>query len=121
MSPAYVLVQVTQYVRYLEGVSANHGVQDTEKAITCTFYGDPLGATVWSFSGNNLADGAEYGVSTSSPTTSKRVDVLTVKTLAADNDGTYTCTAVYTADSSSKNKELKLDVYSKLENMQGCY
>ena len=72
------------------------GVLGLNIDVTCTFYGDALGATTWSADSGAVVTGGQYTVTPGTYQSQMRTDTLTITTLTADNAGAFTCTASYT-------------------------
>ena len=91
--------KVTQYVRYLAPSTNIFGVLNENLDITCTFYGDALGATTWLKGSTPIATGGQYTITAGNYKSQKRMDTLRISTLTAQNAGDFICKASYTADS----------------------
>ena len=105
--------EITQYVRFAEAVATSTAISgDATHDIMCMFYGDAHSTTLWKFGDKTLADDADYDIASTKSDFSTK-DVLTINTIEASNEGTYKCSAKYTADSKDTAKEIRLDVYGK--------
>ncbi|XP_063679986.1 hemicentin-2-like [Bolinopsis microptera] len=88
--------QVTRYVRHVTPSASIFGVLELNIDISCTFYGDALGATTWLKDSGAVVTGGQYTVTPGTYQLQMRTDTLTIATLTADNAGAFTCKAAYT-------------------------
>ena len=107
--------KVTQYVRYVTPAKTVYGVQTKDIDITCTFYGDALGATSWfkDASTTALKTEGQYTLTAGTYKSQMRTDTLKIKTLTSTNDGVYTCKATYTAGSKETSSKQTLSVIAE--------
>lgn len=109
---------VTINVRAVKAaVSATYKLEGTATAtLTCTFYGDALGATVWTKGdvATSLATITDdYTVTAGTYANQMREDKLIIKVVAFADAGTYKCEASYTSDSAKKSATQTLTTLGK--------
>ncbi|KAL5259162.1 hypothetical protein ACHWQZ_G009575 [Mnemiopsis leidyi] len=104
--------KMTQYVRYVTPAQTVYGVKDRAIDISCTFYGDALGATAWhkDSSDTAISTGGQFTVTPGTYANQMRTDKLTISTLTTGNNGVYTCKASYTAGSKETSSAQTLSV-----------
>ena len=107
--------QVTQYVRYVTPAQTVYGVKDRTIDISCTFYGDALGATAWykDASSTAITAGGQFTLTAGTYANQMRTDKLTISTLTTSNNGVYTCKATYTAGSKETTSAQTLSVIAE--------